>query len=74
MNKVIRLLGFQKKYDSVKSLFDYYVLLNLENMIKINKGTFIYMETEEQKKAWMYPNEVSPLKNQYFPHIKTNRY
>ena len=51
MNKVIRLLGFQKKYDSVKSLFDYYVLLNLENMIKINKGTFIYMETEEQRKA-----------------------
>ena len=33
MNKAKRLIGFKKKYDSVKSLFDYYSLLNLENMI-----------------------------------------
>ena len=33
MNKARRLIGFKKKYDSVKSLFDYYSLLNLENMI-----------------------------------------
>ena len=38
MNKAIRLMGFKKKYDSVKSLFDYYSLLKLENIIKINKG------------------------------------
>ena len=34
MNKAIRWMEFKKKYDSVKSLFDYYGLLPFENMIK----------------------------------------
>ena len=42
MNKAIRLMGFKKKYDSVKSIFDYYGLLNLEKMIKINKGKLMW--------------------------------
>ena len=42
MNKAIRLMGFKKKYDSVKSLFDYYGLLNLENTIKISKEKFMW--------------------------------
>ena len=41
MNKAIRVRGFKKKYNSVKSLFDYYFLLNVESMIKINKRKFI---------------------------------
>lgn len=32
MNTAIRLMGFKKNF------FDYYSLLNLEHMIKINKG------------------------------------
>ena len=36
MNKDIRLIRFREKNGSVKSLFDYYGVLNLENMIKIN--------------------------------------
>ena len=35
-------MRFSKKYDSVKSLFDYCGLFNLENMIKINKGKFMW--------------------------------
>ena len=42
MNKTIRLMGFKKKYFSIKLLFDYYGLLNFENMIKINQGKLMW--------------------------------
>ena len=42
-------MGFKKKYDSVKSLFEYYGLLNLENMIKINKGKFMWILVNKEQ-------------------------
>ena len=42
MNKAIRLMGFKKKHDSVKSLLGYYGLFNFENMIKISQGKFMW--------------------------------
>ena len=65
MNKAIRLIGFKRKYDSVKWLFDYYCLLKLENMIKINKGKFMWKLVNKEQSG-MYLNEGSPSGSQCF--------
>ena len=65
MNKVIRLMGFKKNYDSVKLLFNYYGLLNLENMIKINQGKFTWkLVNKEQPECIQmkyHPQEINTL-------------
>ena len=81
MNKAIRLMGFKKKYDSVRSIFDYYGLLNLEKMIKINKGKLMWKlvnkEQPECIQVKYYHQEISTLnknkdKNSYIlPYIRT---
>ena len=81
MNKAIRLMGFKKKHDSVKSFFNYYGLLNFGNMIKINKGKFMskLVNKEEPESIQMkyHLREINALnknkdKNRYiFPYFRT---
>ena len=82
MTKAIRLMGFKKKYDSVISIFDSYGLLNLENMIKINQGEFMWKlvnkEQPECIQMMYHPREINALnknkdKNRYIlPYFRTN--
>ena len=75
-------MEFKKKYDSVKSLFDYYGLLNLENMIKINKGKFVWkLVNKEQPECIQMKYHLSEIntlnknkdKNRFIlPYFRTN--
>lgn len=56
MNTAIRLMGFKKNF------FDYYSLLNLEHMIKINKGKFM----------WKLVNKEQPECIQMKYHVEIN--
>ena len=82
MNKAIRVMGFKKKHNSVKSLFDYYFLLNFENMIKIKKRKFIWkLVNKEQSECIQMKHHLWEInasnknkdKNRHIlPYFKTN--
>ena len=75
-------MRFSKKYDSVKSLFDYCGLFNLENMIKINKGKFMWKLVNKEQPECIQMKyhlwEINALnknkdKNRYIlPYFRTN--
>ena len=80
MNKAIRLIGF--KYFSIKLLFDYYGLLNFENMIKINQGKLMWkLVNKEEPECSRMKNHLQEIyslnknkdENRYIlSHFRTN--
>ena len=48
LNKVMRIMAFRSKNESVKLLYIYYKILPLESKIKLNQGRFIWKLTQNQ--------------------------